>query len=424
MAAETPRTILHCDCNNFYASVELLEHPELKDKPVAVAGDPEGRHGVILAKNYIAKRLGVQTAETIWQARKKCPDLILLPPHHDKYEAMSRRVNAIYLNYTDQVEAFSVDESWLDVTGSRALFGDGAEIADTLRRRVREELGITISVGVSDNRAWAKMGSDYKKPDATTVIDRESAPEILFPQPVGNLLFVGRASQEQLRRHGILTIGALAACDKALLIRLLGKQGETLWRMANGIDQSPIRRWGDREKIKSIGRGWTFPCDLQDKDAWRAGLSPLCEDVGARLRAHSLRCRTVTLQIRDPGFVTISRQRTLKVPTALTRTIYKEACGILDDCWPEHAPIRMMTVTLSGLISSDEPVAAQISMLDAPEPDDPRQLRLEHAIDRLRDRYGKNTVLQARAQNTNRDSGITKSADRAKELPNDTHPSL
>ena len=197
------RVILHCDCNNFYASVELLKYPELRDRPVAVAGDPEGRHGIILAKNMAAKRFGVQTAETIWQAKRKCPGLILLPPHHDEYAAMSRRVNGIYCSVTDQVEPFSVDESWLDVTGSQRLFGDGRTIADELRRRVRDELGITISVGVSDNKTWAKLGSDYKKPDATTVITRENVADILHPLPVQDMLFVGNAAAETLHRHGI-----------------------------------------------------------------------------------------------------------------------------------------------------------------------------------------------------------------------------
>ncbi|MBQ1861035.1 MAG: DNA polymerase IV, partial [Clostridia bacterium] len=197
------RVILHCDCNNFFASVELRTRPDLKDSPVAVAGDTDNRHGIILAKNMIAKRFGVKTAETVWQARAKCPGLVLLPPHHGLYGQVSREINRIYLSVTDQVEPFSVDESWLDVTASRSLFGSGVEIADLLRKRVREEIGITISVGVSFNKTWAKMGSDYRKPDATTVMDRETAPKILFPQPIENMLFVGSSAAQVLRRNGI-----------------------------------------------------------------------------------------------------------------------------------------------------------------------------------------------------------------------------
>lgn len=386
------RVILHCDCNNFYASVELLEHPELRDRPVAVAGDPEGRHGIILAKNQIAKGYGVKTAETIWQARQKCPGLVLLPPHREKYSAMSRRVNAIYLDVTDQVEPFSVDESWLDVTGSRTLFGDGEAIADMLRRRVREELGITISVGVSDNRVWAKLGSDYKKPDATTVITRENVRDILYPLPVGDMLYVGRAAAETLTRHGIATIGALADCDPKLLSQHLGKQGESLSRMARGIDDGPIRRWGENDPVKSIGNSQTFSHDLIGRAACHAGLRPLCESVGTRLRQQGLKCRTVTIQIKDSHFKVISRQRTLTLPTNLTRQLYREACALLDGCWPENAPVRLLSVTAAGLCGEDEAASAQLSFLEEVAPDDPRQLRLEKAIDRIRERYGQKIV--------------------------------
>jgi len=390
------RVILHCDCNNYFASVELLEHPELRDQPVAVAGDPEGRHGIILAKNMHAKRFGVQTAEAIWQAKQKCPGLILLPPHHEKYEEMCRRVNAIYLDVTDQVEAFSIDESWLDVTGSQRLFGSGMEMADMLRRRVREELGITISVGVSDNKTWAKMGSDYKKPDATTLITRENVRELLYPLPVGELLFVGRAAAQTLQRHGIATIGALADCDPKLLVRCLGKQGESYWQMANGLDDSPVRCWGETEQVKSIGNGTTFPRDLVGYDQCQAGLMPLCDSVGTRLRRHGLKCRTITLQIKDPSLKVISRQKTLTMPTSLTRQIYLEACDLLQRSWSATSPVRHMTVTASALIPEDEATQAQLSFLEEVAPDDPRQARLEAAVDKLRDKFGSGAVKQAK----------------------------
>lgn len=386
------RVILHCDCNNYFASVELLSRPELRDKPVAVAGDPEGRHGIILAKNDVAKRYGVKTAETIWQARQKCPGLVLLPPHHDQYEDMSRRVNAIYLDVTDQVEAFSIDESWLDVTGSRRLFGDGVTIANLLRRRVREELGITISVGVSDNKTWAKMGSDYKKPDATTLITRENVAELLFPLPVGDLLFVGRAAAESLTRHGITTIGSLARCQPDVLTRYLGKQGESYWRMANGLDDSPVRRWGESDPVKSVGNSTTYPHDLVGWEDFRGGLMPLCDSVGARLRAQGLKCRTVTVQIKDPNLKVISRQKTLPMPTNLTKQLFQEACAILEQCWPENTPIRLLSVTASGLTNADEAVPAQLSFLEDVSQDDPRQAALEAAVDRLRGRFGRAAV--------------------------------
>ena len=386
------RVILHCDCNNFYASVELLKFPELRDKSVAVAGDPEGRHGIILAKNMHTKRYGVQTAETVWQARKKCPDLILLPPHHDEYEAMSKRVNEIYLSVTDQVEPFSVDESWLDVTGSRRLFGDGITIADELRRRVREELGITISVGVSDNKSWAKLGSDYKKPDATTAITRENIHQLLYPLPVQDMLFVGHAAAEVLRRHGVMTIGMLASTPRDSLVKWLGKQGEGLHAMVCGLDDSPVRHWGEHEAVKSVGNGMTFPHDLVGTDAWKAGLMPLCDRVGSRLRAQKLKCRTITVQIKDPALKVISRQRTLAMPTNLTKVIFREAFAILTQCWQRSAPIRLLTVTASALCGEDEAIPAQLSLLEEVAPDDPRQSRLERAVDDVRRRFGKDVI--------------------------------
>ena len=386
------RAILHCDCNNFYASVELLKYPELRDKPVAVAGDPEGRHGIILAKNMAAKRLGIKTAETIWQARRKCPDLILLPPHHDEYEDMSRRINAIYLDVTDQVEPFSVDESWLDVTGSQRLFGSGRQIADLLRQRIRDELGVTISVGVSDNRWWAKLGSDYKKPDATTCITRDNVAALLFPLPIRDMLFVGESAAQVLLRHGISTIGQLADASPAALSQWLGKQGESLHRMANGVDDTPVRRWGESEPVKSIGNSMTYPHDLVGRDAWHAGLLPLCDSVGARLRAQHLKCRTVTVHVKDTSLKVISRQRTLAMPTSLSRQLFQEALAILEGCWRPDVPIRLLSVTASGLCSEDEAVPAQLSFLTEVTPDDPRQARIEQAIDGVHRRFGRAAV--------------------------------
>lgn len=390
------RVILHCDCNNYFASVELLDKPELRDQPVAVAGDPEGRHGIILAKNQIAKGYGVQTAETLWQARKKCPGLILLPPHMDKYREMSRRVNAIYLDYTDQVEAFSIDESWLDVTASRGLFGDGAAIADQLRRRVREELGITISVGVSWNKTFAKMGSDYKKPDATTVITRENVSQILYPLPVTELIFVGKSSGQVLARHGIHTIGDLAACSMEEAESWLGKGGKSLWLAARGLDDSPVRCYGEHETVKSVGNGMTYPQDLVGREACIAGLTPLCESVGARLRAQHLKCRTLTLQIKDPQLKVISRQKPVDPPTNLTRYLLREAIQLLEGAWPENAPVRLFTVTAGSLMDEDAPVAAQLSFLEEAPKEDPRQQRLEHTLDGLRSKFGQGAIATAR----------------------------
>lgn len=389
------RVILHSDCNNFFASVELLDYPELQDKPVAVAGDPEGRHGIILAKNMAAKRFHVQTAEPVWQARQKCPGLILLPPHMERYRAFSRRINQMYLDLTDQVEAFSIDESFLDVTGSQQLFGTGRMMADALRERVRRELGITISVGVSDNKTWAKMGSDYKKPDATTVVDRQSVTRTLYPLPVESMLYVGDAAARTLRRHGIDTVGALSRADPQALSTFLGKQGPWLQRAAAGLDDSPVRRWGETDPVKSIGNSVTFSHDLTDTDDYRAGLLLLCDSVGARLRADHLKCRTVTLQIKDPQLKVISRQKTLPTPTSLTRQLYQCACRIFDVSWPAGAPVRLFSVTAGSLSPEDEAFSAQLSFLSDVQTDDPRQAQLEKAVDQVRARFGRAAIRPA-----------------------------
>ena len=212
------RTILHCDCNSFFASVETALNPKLKNVPMAVAGDSETRHGIILAKNELAKKFGIVTAEPVMRARNKCPSLITVPPHHEVYSEYSKRVNAIYLEYTDLAEKFGIDETWLDVTGCKGLFGSGIEIAETLRQRVKNEIGITISIGVSFNKIFAKLGSDYKKPDAITVIPKENFKKIVFPLPVESLLFVGGKTVEALKKMYIKTIGDLARTDVRILI--------------------------------------------------------------------------------------------------------------------------------------------------------------------------------------------------------------
>ena len=257
------RTILHCDLNSFYASVELLTLPQLRALPVAVCGDPDSRHGIVLAKNEPAKAFGVRTAETIWQARKKCPNLVCIPPHHRRYAEYSRLVNQIYYRFTDLVEPFSIDESWLDITGTLHLFGgDGVAVADRIRAAVREELGLTVSVGVSFNKVFAKLGSDYKKPDATTCITRENFRELVWPLPVTDLLYVGRAAGETLKKFGITTIGDLARFDRETLFRLLGKHGSQLHDYACGLDRSPVAPAGQYTPPKSVGSGNTFARNL------------------------------------------------------------------------------------------------------------------------------------------------------------------
>ena len=324
------RVIYHCDCNSFYCSVELLSHPELRSVPTAVCGDPKSRHGIILAKNEPAKRCGVRTAETIWQARQKCPDLVLLPPTRGLYTEYSKKVNAIYDRFTDLIEPFGIDESWLDVTGTLHLFGgDPKALADHIRNTVREELGLTISVGVSFNKIFAKLGSDYKKPDATTVITVDNYKEIVWPLPVTDLLYVGRAAAKVLSQYGVATIGDLAAFDRFALTELLGKQGGQLWEYANGLENSPVAPAGTYTPPKSVGSGETFPRNLTHRDEVNRGVTMLADQVAVRLRRHGMKASTLQVAIRDPSFKDICRQRPLDAPTNTARELAQAAMDIL-----------------------------------------------------------------------------------------------
>ena len=387
------RVILHCDLNCFFASVELLRYPALRDVPVAVCGDPESRHGIVLAKNEAAKQLGVKTAETIWQARQKAPHLITLPPHHGLYREYSRKVNAIYGQYTDLVEPFGIDESWLDITGSMHLFGgDGKAIADQLRERLREELGLTISVGVSFNKIFAKLGSDYKKPDATTVIDRGNWQAIVWPLPVGDLLGVGRSTQKLLRQYGVETIGQLAAFPRQTLETLLGKHGTQLHDYANGLENSPVRPQHEAEPVKSVGNGTTFPQNLTRWEEVRSGLAVLSDSVAGRLRRQGLYCGGVALTIRNAQFRQFSRQVRLDAPTHLQKDIYQTALALARQSWHAPDPIRALTVTALYLTDSADSFQ-QLDLLDgAAAQREEKQERLEQAMDAIRGKYGKGAI--------------------------------
>ena len=391
------RIILHCDLNSFYASVELLSHPELRTVPMAVSGDPASRHGIILAKNEPAKQYGVQTAETIWQARRKCPDLVLLPPHHALYREYSRQVNALYDAYTDLVEPFGIDESWLDVTHTLHLFGgDAKALADHLRARVREELGLTLSVGVSFNKVFAKLGSDYRKPDATTVISRENWREIVWPLPVGALLYVGGAARKLLGQHGVETIGQLAACKPESLEALLGKMGLQLHDYANGLDRAPVRSRYDIEPVKSVGNGTTFPQNLTTRAQVQAGIAVLADSVATRLRRHGLYAGGLQVTVRDPQFRDRSRQCQLPSPTHLIRELTETAMALTEQLWKPPAPIRALTVTALHLVPEAE--AYEQTDLFTAAPGKEKLEKLEGAVDQIRKKYGGSAIVFGAAQ--------------------------
>ena len=386
------RIIFHCDLNGFYASVELLSHPDLRDVPMAVCGDPHSRHGIILAKNEPAKKFGVQTAETIWQAKKKCPDLVLLPPHHGLYHEYSKKVNAIYDEYTDLVEPFGIDESWLDVTHTLHLFGgDARALADQIRTRIKQELGLTASVGISFNKVFAKLGSDYKKPDATTVISQENWKEIVWPLPVGDLLYVGGAARKLLKQYGVSTIGQLAACSEDMLETLMGKMGSQLYEYANGLDSAPVRSRYDAEPVKSVGNGTTFPRNLTTQEQVHAGIAMLADSVATRLRHYGLYAGGVQVTIRDPDFHDRSRQCQMSAPTHLIRDLTETATDLVHQLWKPPTPIRAMTVTAIHLVPEGQ--AYEQVDLFTPVPRKDKQERLEGAMDQIRKKYGNSAIL-------------------------------
>ena len=398
------RVILHCDCNGFFASVETLSHPELKHVPMAVTGDPDNRHGIILAKNELAKAYGIKTAETIWQAKKKCRDLVCVPAHHDEYHRISEMVNRIYLDYTDLVDPFGIDESFLDVTGSLRFFGmSPKELADTIRNRVHKEIGITISVGVSFCRAFAKLGSDYKKPDATTVIDRSNYKEIAWPLPVSDLLYAGKKTTEALRRIGIHTIGELAACEKETIERLLGESGIGLWRYARGLDDAPVRSFYDREEVKSVGNGMTFRRDISGKSEIMSGVSALADSVAARLRTEGKKCTVVQVQIKDPSFRTLQKQRTLRRATWLKQELSETAVALIREAYGFTRPIRALTITAASLIPHDE-AYEQLDMFGEAKENE-KQENLEDALADIRKKFGTGSIHLGAYEN--KDIGVS-----------------
>ena len=401
------RTILHCDCNSFFASVETALNPSYRNVPMAVCGSQEDRHGIVLAKNEEAKKYGIKTAETVYSAKKKCPSLVIASPHYDQYEKYSKMVNAIYAEYTDKVEPFGIDESWLDVTASRRVFGTGEEIAELIRQRVKNELGITVSIGVSFNKVFAKLGSDYKKPDAITVISKDNFKQIVYPLPASDLLFVGRRTTEELLKIGIKTIGELANTSKDMLKHKFGKMGEMLYQYANGLDDSPVAA-DENHEVKSISNGFTFKHDLVSRKDCQIDIEFLCEEIGAKLRSKSLKCNTVAITIKDTRLKTIQRQRQLENASDISREISSLAYEILCDEWSENIPIRMLTVSVSGLVDS----SSSFTQLDLFSNTDglsrDKDKKREETVDAIRKRFGTTSISSGAFYDTDIGVGVKK----------------
>lgn len=384
------RVILHCDLNNFYATVEQTLDPVLKGKPIAVAGDPEKRHGIILAKSNEAKKYGIKTAEAIWEAKQKCPDLILVPPHYKVYCEYSKKVRAIYTDFTSEVESFGLDECWLDVTGSRRLFGTGEEIADRIRNRVKEETGLTVSVGVSFTKVFAKLGSDYKKPDAVTVFDRENYRDIVWKLPVEEMLYIGRKTAVKLKQVNIRTIGDLAKADRNFLIKLFGKVGETMHKNACGEETEEVKSYLTHRIPDSVGTGTTPPEDV--KNLWDASavIYALAEMIAFRLRQYERVGEGISLHVRDVHLKSFSRQAKMRA-TDSAEEIAREAIDLLTKHYDfdTEPPLRTVTIGVHALREAGEYV--QTDFFESPL-DAEKKARIGMKIDKLRDKYGFNVI--------------------------------
>ena len=387
------RTILHCDLNNFYASVECAQNPILWKKPVAVTGNPRTRHGIILAKNEVAKSFGVKTAQTIWEAKKLCPNLICLPPQFALYQQYSQQVRDIYKRFTDRVESFGPDECWLDVTQSRRLFGTGEQIADTLRALVKQETGLTISVGVSFNKYFAKLGSDLKKPDATTVISRENFRQKIWGLPADSLIFIGKKTIQKLNRLNIYTIKDLALADERMLTQQFGVLGAQYKKMANGDDQTAVSHQDFLDKTKSVGNGMTAIRDLVNREEIEALVHTLAEKVTFRMRETKLVGKTATLSLRGSDLHTTSHSQTATKFTDDPIEFAQMCMQIFDKFWAkDNLSIRAVRVSMSNLDFVDN--AQQIDLFDFSKRE--KDKRLNDSLDKIRQKYGFYAVRRAK----------------------------
>lgn len=384
------RKILHCDANNFYASIECMLDPTLKDKYVAVSGNPDKRHGIILAKNQKAKECGVKTGDVIWEAKRKCPNLVLVPPQFDKYVYYSNKIFDIYCQYTDRVEPFGIDECWLDVTGSMRLFKSATAIADELRERIKKEIGITISVGVSFNKIFAKLGSDMKKPDATTLISPDNFKTKVWPLDVSDLLMIGRKTEAKLKGLGINTIGDLANTNVDVLISKFGINGQKIYDNANGNNSEEVRLYYDKHIPKSIGNSTTMPKDVVLRDEAKAVIMALSEMVAIRLRKYGFIAGGVHLGMRFNDLSYVGKQSKLPYKINSASSICDFAMEIYDS-FQHTLPLRLLSVTTFDLSKGEE--MQQLSLFDDERVEKLR--RIDASLDKIREKYGYNALKSA-----------------------------
>ncbi len=387
------RTILHSDCNGFFASVECLYNPQLRDKPVAVCGDKDKRHGIILAKNEIAKKFNVKTGEPIWQAQQKCPELVTASAHYDRYIRFSKMCREIYSDYTEFIEPFGLDEAWLDVTGSTLTHGSGEEIAEEIRHRVKKELGITVSIGVSFNKIFSKLGSDYKKPDAVTVITKENYKELVWNLKASDLLYVGRATEKKLRQLGVFTIGDLANYPLELLRKNFGKWADILYSFSNGLDFSPVMKSDETSAVKSIGNSTTAIRDLENFEDVKIIFMVLCDSVCRRMREQGFRAKTVCISIRNTELFSITRQKKLGLSTNLNSDVLNACLELFKENYAFDKNIRSLGVSASDFEPDTLPHQASIFINES---DIMRQEQLCSTLDVIKNRFGSFAINPAK----------------------------
>ena len=386
------RAILHSDLNCFYASVEMMLDPRLRGKAVAVCGCTEDRHGIVLAKSEKAKRAGVKTGMVNWEAKQCCRDLIIIPPQYDQYLKYSKLTQAIYQRYTDMVEPFGMDECWLDVTGSRYVCGDARMIAENIRRSVKEELGLTVSIGVSFNKVFAKLGSDLKKPDAITEISPESYKEKVWPLPCSDMIYCGPATTKKLAQYGIHTIGDVAVCDPLFLKGLLGVNGLALWTYANGRDHSRVMHKDFVSPVKSVGHGITCVSDLEnEEEVWKV-IFALSQDIGHRLRLHNLATRTVQVHVRGNDLFGSQYQCKLPLKTQLPSEIAAAAFRSFKERYSWNTKVRAVTVRAIELSPKDS--AEQLTLFDNVQHRMTME-KVQDAVEEIRGRFGKSAITYA-----------------------------
>lgn len=387
---EDERIILHCDINNFFASVECATRPELKNKPVAVAGDPKKRTGIILAKNEIAKKFGVSTGEAIWQAKQKCPDLVCLAPHHKKYEQISKKIIEIYKCYTDQIEPFGIDECWLDLTTCQRLFPDAEKVANEIRERIKNEIGVTASVGVSFCKLFAKLASDMKKPDATTIISRKDFKKTIYPLPIDAIIGIGRRMKKNLVRMNINTLGDLAAADVRVLQAKFGVVGVRLKEKLLGFDFDPVSNVDELDPVKSVGNGTTTLKDICTEQEVKQTLQYLACSVSRRLREKGLKCQNIGVSIKNSSLHTLHHERTILIPTNDEIEIAKEAMRVVREFWDFDEMIRSVRLCCSTLSSTNgEEQTNFFSQLTT------KADKINLAVDHLNKKYSRQVVKLA-----------------------------